>query len=351
MIQKKSIRLNLFKVILKNKFSAGTVFLCLKSYIGNPCTLLFIALLTLNFFNASAQQNESADKIFNRAYHYISVDREKALSLLNKAIALDSAHADAYFHRGVIYFKKEVYEKALADFSQVLALQPERSLMYMYKGFSHRNNGDLNAAMNAFSHYITLHPRDTSAYSYLLRGKMKYELGDFEGAAADYGTALDLEPFEEKYQYYRFLALFEAKQYSKALEAVDRLIEINGDFYGYYFYKGNVYLAMQKYQSAIHMYNIAIIKNYQNADSYFQRATAYEALEKYNEAIEDYNTAILLKPDDGTFYSGRGNCKYDMGLKKAACEDWNEAGALGYYEDFDKMKDVCEALKQNQGQE
>uniref|UniRef100_UPI00404B329A tetratricopeptide repeat protein n=1 Tax=Fulvivirga sp. TaxID=1931237 RepID=UPI00404B329A len=120
------------------------------------------------------------------------------------------------------------------------------------------------------------------------------------------------------------------------------MIKVNNDFYGYYFYKGNVFHDMGYYDSAVYMYNVAVIKNYQNADSYFYRARSYEQLEKYEKALEDYNTAIVMNDNDGSYYSKRGNCKHLMGNKIGACEDWNQAGNLGYYEDFEKVKSVCE---------
>ncbi len=342
MIQKISIRLNLYVINIYKLFRYLTLIQYKRFGISNHIALLFIAFV---IFNNNPCVAQDLDKVYNRAYHYLSVDRTKAIDLLSQCIKKDSSFTDAYYHRGIAYFKEGKYDSALYDFKVVEEQRPDRSIIWMYKGFTYRNQGNIEEALASFSNYIALNPTDTSAYSYILRGKVKYELGDFEGAVSDYDMAMKLQPFEEKYQYYRFVALFDAKQYQQALEALDRLIEINNEFYGYYFYKGNVLLAMERYTNAIYMYNIAILKNYNNADSYYMRATAYLALDQYQKALEDYNTAIVLKPNDGTFYSHRGNCKFEMGEKSAACADWNEAGALGYYEDFDKMKQVCEGLK------
>lgn len=353
MIQKISIQLKLLGIILNSFASSSTLTSYIKLNYSNRFSQLFVALFFIFFsFHASAQQDhESLDKLFNRAYHYLSVDKNKAIDLLNQCIEQDSTFVNAFYHRGITFFKLGKYELALADFEKAQDLSPDQSIIWMYKGFTYRNLGEADRALDCFSNYISENPTDTSAYSYILRGKVKYELGDFEGAVNDYDLALKLEPFEEKYQYYRFVSLFEAKAYSRALKAVDRLLEINPDFYGYYFYKGNVLYEMSNYESAVDMYNIAVIKNYQNADSYYKRAEAYFELKEYHKSIEDYNTAIVLKSNDGTFYSGRGNSKYALGMKHEACEDWNEAGGLGYYEDFDKMKQVCESLNISKKQE
>lgn len=310
---------------------------------AKPAPLNYLLLSFLYLFTLSSSlAQQSAKQLFNKGYYNISVDRAAAINYLTKSIEIDSVYTDAFFHRGVCYFKQGQYEKALEDFNQVYALNPNMNIIWMYRGFTYRNMGKIDSALNSFSRYITLNPTDTTAYSYILRGKMKYELGDFSGAVEDYDMALKLKPFEEKYQYYRFVALYDNKMYRKALQAVTRLTEINPDFYGYYFYKGNVYTQLDRLDSAIYMYNISIIKNYQNADGYFYRAQAYHQKGEFNKALEDYNTAIGLNPDDGSYYSKRGNCKLEKSDKSGACEDWHEAGNLGYYEDFDKIKKVCQ---------
>lgn len=304
--------------------------------------LMTVIIACLLFSPTVVSAQDSAQDLYNRGYRYLSIDKDKAISLLSESLLLDSTLTDAYFHRGITYFKKDQFDKALSDFETAYDLNNDLSILWMYKGFCQRNKGDINSALESFSNYISLNPTDTSAYSYILRGKMKYELGDFKGAVKDYDMATKLKPFEEKYNYYRFIAFKEAKQYKSALKALSDLIKISPDFYGYYFYKGNVYQEMTYYDSAIYMYNIAIIKNYQNSDSYFYRAQAYENIKKYQKALEDYNTAITLNNKDGAFYSKRGNCRYLLDNKSGACEDWGQAGALGYYQDFDKVKELCE---------
>jgi tetratricopeptide (TPR) repeat protein len=78
------------------------------------------------------------------------------------------------------------------------------------------------------------------------------------------------------------------------------------------------------------------------SDSYFLRGQALDTLQKHELAIVDFTKAIDLNPKDGTYYSKRGNARYAMGNRNAACLDWTIAGNLGYYQDFDKIKSICE---------
>ncbi len=301
----------------------------------------YLFAILLFFITSPLLSQQSADQLFERGYNYLTADRDKAIELLSACIEKDPYYQQAFYHRGIAYFKNEDYEKALADFNKAQELNPDLSILWMYKGFTYRNMGQIDEAISSFSNYISKNPTDTSAYSYILRGKMKYELGDFQGAVADYDLAIRLRPFEEKYQYYRFTALYADGRYKDALEAVQRLTEINPDFYGYYFYKGNVFQELQQYDSAVYMYNIAILKNSRNADSYYYRGIAYRNLNRRDLAIEDLSKAISIDPGDPSFYAERGNIYYESNDMEAACTDWRKANQMGYYEDFSAFEERC----------
>ena len=300
---------------------------------------LFSLYLILSVSMVLAQQ--SAEDLFDRGYNYLTADRARAIDLLSQAINKDPGMEKAYYHRGIAYFKNGEFEKSLDDFNTAQELSPGLSILWMYKGFAYRNLGKLDEAVSCFSNYISKNPTDTTAYSYILRGRMKYELGDFQGAVKDYDLAIRLRPFEEKYQYYRFIALYDDGQYDEALEAVRRLTVLNQDFYGYYFYKGNVFRKLDQYDSAVFMYNIAILKNSRNADSYFYRGMAYDKLGRADRAIEDISRAIELDAGEPSYYAERGNILYRQNDLEPACADWEKANSMDYYEDFSVFRDRC----------
>ena len=307
-----------------------------------PCKRILLILYFLLICNLSFAQTDSAKYLFDKGYRFLSVDRTLAIDYLSQCISKDSTFTQAYFHRGVCFFKNSDYKLALDDFEKAHNLNPKLSVIWMYKGFTYRNMGKTDLALNSFSQYITKNPTDTTAYSYILRGKMKYELGDFQGAVGDYDMAIKLKPFEEKYHYYKFVALYDNGSYTKALKAVNKLTAVNPDFYGYYLYKGNVYKKLNQLDSAIYMYSISIIKNYNNADGYFYRAQTYKQKGAHHKALEDFNTAIELNPKDGSYYFQRGECKLEQDDKSGACEDWVKAGELGYDKNLDRVMKLCE---------
>ena len=99
---------------------------------------------------------------------------------------------------------------------------------------------------------------------------------------------------------------------------------------------------LKKYDQALVQYDIAIELNVTNGDLYFHRGLTEHAMKHYHQAIEDFSTAIAYNDSDGTYYFQRGHAWMAVGDKFKACNDWYLAGGLGYYEEFEKIKKVCE---------
>lgn len=284
----------------------------------------------------------SAKLSFHKGFHLLTIDKDKAIQYLSESIAMDSTSAEAYYYRGIIHYKKGDFNQSISDFDSAIFNDSTLTITHIYKGFAQRGLGNFNKAVEEFNTYLIKNPEDTSAYSFILRGKLRQQAGDNLGAEEDYNLAIALKPIEEKYYYYRFNSMFERENYKGALKEITEVIKLNPEFYGYYFYKGLTQFHLGQYKEAISSYNESIELHSNNADAYYQRGETYVALKNHMEAIESYNMAIMMDPDDGAFYSRRGNSKYSSGDKSGACLDWELAESKGYYEDYEKMKKLCE---------
>jgi len=300
---------------------------------------VFVILLLATSLTGFTQHSPSKLSL-HKGFYLLTIDRAQSMQHLNKAIDQDSTYAEAYYYRGLLHYKNGDYNASIEDFDHAYAFDQNLTLTYIYKGFAQRNMGLLDSAVKNFSTYIELNPTDTSAYSYILRGKVRQESGDYQGAINDYDLAVALKPIEEKYYYYRYLSNSKKGKHLQALKEINKAIEINPEFYGYHFYKGNTLFTLGRNQEAINTYNHSISLNSYNADAFYQRGNVNIAMNNQHEAIESYSMAILIT-EDGAYYSHRGNSKYAIGDNNGACEDWAQANHLGYYADYDKMKKLC----------
>ncbi|RLD19636.1 MAG: hypothetical protein DRI71_11515 [Bacteroidetes bacterium] len=300
--------------------------------------LLIIAVLLIGINVPSTGQ--SREFLFNNGINYLLADKEIAIKQFTKAIELDSNFSAAYYYRGVAEFKLGHYETAIKDFDKVNQLDTTVRVIHAYKGFAYRQLGDSEKSLAAFSIYMNSQ-EDLSALDYRLIGKAKMEVGDVDGAIKDFEAALEINAGESQH-YYLYMALYSNEEYKEALAQINLAIEENKSFYGYYLNRGNCKLLLGDFSNALTDYDYALYLEPSIPDSYFLRGQALDTLQKHELAIVDFTKAIDLNPKDGTYYSKRGNARYAMGNRNAACLDWTIAGNLGYYEDFDKIKSICE---------
>ena len=299
----------------------------------------YIIVFFLLFISVTSM-GQSREFLFNNGINYLLVDKEIAIKQFTKAIDLDPNFSAAYFYRGVAEFKLGHYKKAINDFTRVNKLDSNVRVVHAYKGFAYRQLGESEKSLAAFSKYMNTQD-DLSALDYRLIGKAKMEVGDVDGAIKDFEAALSKNNGESQH-YYLYMALFDNQDYEQALTQINLAINENKEFYGYYLNRGNTRLKLGEFDDALVDYDYALFLEPSVPDSYFLRGRALDTLDRHVLAIIDFTRAIDLNPNDGTYYSKRGNARFANGNRDAACLDWTIAGNLGYYEDFDKIKSLCD---------
>lgn len=300
-------------------------------------SLLIVIVCCTLYTNSYGQSREF---LFNNGVNYMLADKAKAIELFTQSLEIDPEFGPAYFYRGIASFKLGDYEKAISDFNMVQELDSSSAIVHAYKGFAYRQLGLSQQSLSSFNQYIN--GRDSlSSLDYKLLGKAKFETGDIDGAVTNFEQALEVKDGESEF-FYLFRALYTNAEYNKALTQINNAISLNEKFYGYYINRGNTQLMLGKFENALVDYDYALQLEPGVPDSYFHRGKALDTLNRHEEAIIDFSKAIQLNPNDGTYFSKRGNAKYALGNREAACLDWTIANNLGYYEDFNKIKSLCE---------
>jgi tetratricopeptide (TPR) repeat protein len=267
-------------------------------------------------------------------------DKEKAIQLFSQSLELDPSFAPALFYRGMAQFKLGRYEEAIKDFDKLYNLDSSSAIIHAYKGFAYRQLGREEESLQAFNRYVK--SRDSlNSLDYKLIGKAQLKTGDIDGAITNFEQALKKTTGESEY-FYLFRALYANASYEEALVQINNAIDLNNNFYGYFINRGNTQLMLGKFNDALTDYDYALQLEPGVPDSYFLRARALDTLKRHEEAVLDFSRAIQLNPNDGTYYSKRGNARFAMGERTAACLDWTVANNLGYYEDFKRIKSLCE---------
>lgn len=132
--------------------------------------------------------------------------------------------------------------------------------------------------------------------------------------------------------YDKGLNFIESGNYSAALNAFTKAIELYPKFFGLYLNRGFAYDMLGNQQQAINDYSKAIElvpKLAKDADVfanvYVLRGSSYDELGNQQQAINDYNKAIELKPKLAAAYYGRGIVYNELGIYQQALSDLNKA--------------------------
>jgi tetratricopeptide (TPR) repeat protein len=139
---------------------------------------------------------------------------------------------------------------------------------------------------------LQLKPNLTDAY--VTRGRARYRLDDYNGAIADYTTALTNNPRAELYLN-RALAYY----------AQGEIIEALGDL------------------------NMAIYLNPKQAYAYSARGLIEESRGNHSGAIADYTYALRINPRIDTVYTDRASARANRGDLSGAIADFQRYLALG----------------------
>jgi len=146
-------------------------------------------------------------------------------------------------------------------------------------------------------------------------GVDKYDLGDNQGAIADYNQAVKIKP----------------------------------DYADAYINRGLAKDLLGDNQGAITDYNQAIKIQPDDATAYNNRGNAKSDLGDKQGAIADFNQAIKIKPDYANAYYNRGIAKSSLEDKQGAIADFNQAAQLYVHQNkMDYYQDALNQLKKLQ---
>lgn len=180
----------------------------------------------------------------------------------------------------------------------------------------------------------TLDP--TNAAAHFNRATTRYDLGDRQGAVADYTQALEIDRENDVAYNNRGLARFETGDKQGAIADFDAALQINPQNAIAYYNRGFVRSDLGDKLSAIADYTQAIQIRPNFTLAYLYRGLIRTRLGNKQGAIEDYSAAISINPQDAMSRFYRGLAYFKQGQKGKAATDLREAARL-FAEQKDKV--------------
>jgi Flp pilus assembly protein TadD len=146
-------------------------------------------------------------------------DFDHSIQLYDEAIALNPAHAEAYYQRGNALRNAGRMEAAVANYSQAIEILPSFAHAYCNRGVAEQSLGLGAAALSSYDHAIALDPKDAMAH--YNRALLMQELSRWGEALASYDRAIEIAPQFADAQYNRSVALLYQGEFASGWRAYE----------------------------------------------------------------------------------------------------------------------------------
>lgn len=110
-----------------------------------------------------------------------------AVEMFSKVLNTNTLHTEAWYHRGLTYFKMKQYKEALDDFDQAALLQPQNPFRYASRAYVRSQIGDAHGAVEDYQKALDLDPEDAITLNNL--GLLEEQLGYKQSAQARFQKA------------------------------------------------------------------------------------------------------------------------------------------------------------------
>lgn len=233
--------------------------------------------------------------------HYMKVDE------INAAEARDKYRLDLVFYNlGIAYQKEGNLDEALKAYQEAVRINPEQANAYCAKGDILYQKKDYDNALENLAICREKNPERKNASRYISsiyqsRGIDHLNQKNYAEAGIELGKAVSSDPTNETAHYYIGYMEYLAGNYTKALEALDKIKNTEKDdmkkALSNMFY--NIGAAMQKkedWQGAITAFGQAIEINSADPELHFFLGYSYMKAKKSALALEAYKEALRLNP-------------------------------------------------------
>lgn len=288
--------------------------------------LLISALIALLLTGCGGEEKE--DNISAGMEAIQNLEYETALQLFDAALEANENERQLCRGMGLAYMGLSEYENAIACLERALRLSdgsPDDMDFDMnyYLATAYFRNGQASDAIGAYDAILALRPKETEAY--YLRGCVKLESGDYEGAKLDFDQAVSQDPgnYDRLIQIYIALADNGYKDVGKEyFQQVMADSEKNISDYDL----GRIYYYLGDYENARNYLSKVKISADYEASLYLGRT--YEALEDFEYASSIYNDYTLNDQSQPEIYNQLGLCRMKMGEYELALSSFQSAMSI-----------------------
>lgn len=191
------------------------------------------------------------------------------------------------FIAGQLAFEQQKWSEAQGYFDQWIQTHPTDQEALWLRGQAFQNQGNLDRALSDYNALLVLNPQ--SAEALFERGRVRYQLKQYQEAIADFENFIKTPPGETT------RILFKISPGDNAVSGVTTAQ--TGSEEQAYYHLGLCSIALEEYDFALLYLDEAIGLNPKVADFHAEKGRALARLGDNVPAIEAYEIALQLDPD------------------------------------------------------
>jgi len=234
------------------------------------------------------------------------MDQERfgeAISMYQKALALQSDFAVAHYNMGNALKKQGRTNEALTSYLKAIDLEPNAAEPYYNMGNTFKDQGKLNEAVSCYKKAIELRPEYAEARCNL--GYVLQEKGALADAVRLYKKTTQIMPDLVEAWYGMGNALKEKGELDEAIFCFQKALVLHPDYSEAYNNMGNIFRQQGRLEKAVFCYKKAIQIEPGNAVAYNNLGSAFQDQGKIDMAIGKFNQALKLRPEHAETHFNR----------------------------------------------
>lgn len=276
-----------------------------------------LGLLTAVLLTGCGSRNEKTEEAMQLVKE---LDYTNALTVFDAAEEANENERLIARGRGIAYMGLTEYEQAIDSFKQALAasnglVEPVDYDLNYYLAAAYIKNGQPKEAEEAYNAILALRPGEKNAY--FLRGSVRLEMNNYEGAKEDFDRVISMD----SKNYDRLITIYEVLAEHGYKEIGQEYLQNALDNYSQQmsaYDSGRIYYHLGEYQKAYIALEEAKEKG--GAESYLYLGKAYEATGDYNYAVSVYNSYLAKDNSNAEIYNQLGLCEMAKGEYQSALE-------------------------------
>ena len=244
---------------------------------------------------AIAIEPGDAGKQRDRALILMMLERlPEALASCERALELEPDSWEGLMRRGNLLSELGRIDAALASYDQAVRVAPRNAQVHYNRGVTMLKAERWSEALESFDRTIGLDPRRLDAL--LNRGFVLEKLRRFDGALSSYDAAISIDPRSATVHSNRGNALRELERLPEALASLERALALDPNHVRAHINRGVVLSDLDRFEEALASFQRAIDLQGDSAQAHYLRGTALVRAGNFDAAIQSYEQAIRLEP-------------------------------------------------------